>query len=154
MRRSGILTGVLCAGLIWAAAGCDAGPAPTEPPAVGAEHDGAVSPTAAMEPAPISFELPCASVDNIPEELLAELLGIGAECPACGKAPWAVQSLDYEAEEFAYKRPCGHGNDMATVVTGQCTTVCASCGHTETLDMDEDIMYCPYENRYSENKAF
>lgn len=58
---------------------------------------------------PFPSELPCASVDNIPEELLAELLGIGAECPACGKAPWAVQSLDYEAEEFTYKRPCGHG---------------------------------------------
>ena len=118
MRRSGILTGLLCARLIWAAA---------------------------IEPLPIPSEPPCASLDDIPEELLTELLGIGAECPACGKAPWAVQSLDYEAEEFAYKRPCGHGgyNDMATVVTGQCTAVCASCGHTETLDMDEDIVYCP-----------
>lgn len=104
-------------------------------------------------------EQPCASVDQIPEELVEELLDISPTCPACGEDTMEVQSLDYEAPDFEYRRPCGHGgypgfNDVATVATGQCTLECSSCKHTQALDVSEGILYCPYENNYSEDMLY
>ncbi len=112
-----------------------------------------------LDIAPESSEPPLPSAGEIPEELIVELLDISPTCPACGEATMEVRSLDYEAPDFEYKRPCGHGgypnfNDVATVAAGQCTLECSSCKHTQVLDVNEGIMYCPYENGYSEDKSY
>lgn len=108
---------------------------------------------------PESSDPPHASAEEIPEELVEELLDISPTCPACGEETMEVQSLDYEAPNFEYRRPCGHGgypgfNDVATVATGQCTLECSSCKHTQALDVSEGILYCPYENNYSEDMLY
>jgi len=108
---------------------------------------------------PESSEPLHASAEKIPEELVEELLDISPTCPACGEDTMEVQSLDYEAPDFEYRRPCGHGgypgfNDVATVATGQCTLECSSCKHTQALDVSEGILYCPYENNYSEDMLY